>query len=148
MMARKNKKWGIINLTQKPEKAIFIFDEVKYINDSLALVKKQENWSMMRVHTTKTIADQITDWQSVENNERIIFKSKGLYGLISSTTGILVPATYSEILWLSDDQKTLFIGITPKTEKEIQLDYFDRYGRTLQKFSTSTDLLDQVLCDN
>ena len=148
MMARKNKKWGILNLKQKPEKTAFVFDEVKYVNDSLALVKKQENWSMIKVYTGEIIADQISDWQPVEDGDRIIFKSKGLYGLISPTSGIVVKPKYSEIIWLSEDHKSLFIGLGSSTGKEMPIEYFNRYGLVLQKFSTSEELLDLVLCDH
>ena len=148
MIARKNKKWGIINLKDKPEKATFIFDEVKYVNDSLALVRKIKSWSILNVYSGTAIADQITDWQPVENGERVLYKSGNFYGLISTATGILIKPRFREIVWLTDDTQSLFMGITSLSDNQVEIEYFNRNGITLQKFETTEQILEVILCDN
>ena len=148
ILARKNKKWGIVDLKQKPEKTSFLFDEVKYVNDSLALVRKNQVWSMLKIYTGETIAEGIADWNPVENGERIIFKSGGLYGMISPSIGIIIKPRFTEIIWMSDDKRSLFIGLGPATNNMIPVEYFNRHGLILQKFITAETMLDLILCDN
>ena len=148
MIARKNKKWGILDLRQKVDKTSFIYEEVKYVNDSLALVRKTKSWSIINIYSGETIADQITDWQSVEGGERILYKTGSHYGLISPTTGILVQPKFREIIWLSDDHQNLYLGIEKLNDNTVSLEYFNRNGLTLQKFETSEEMLDLILCDN
>lgn len=148
ILARKNKKWGIVNLKQKPEKTSFLFDEVKYVNDSLALIKKNQTWSMLKIYTGEIIAEDIADWSSVENGERIIFKTGGLYGMISPSLGIIIKPRFTEIIWLSDDHKSLFIGLGRAQGNLIPIEYFNRHGITIQKFNSHDTLLDLILCDN
>jgi len=148
ILARKNKKWGIVDLKQKPEKTSFLFDEVKYVNDSLALVKKNQAWAMLKIYTSEIIAENITDWNPVENGERIIFKSGGLYGMISPSLGIIIKPRFTEIIRMSDDHISLFIGLGLAANGIIPVEYFNRHGLVLQKFNTSETLLDLILCDN
>lgn len=148
MIARKNKKWGIINLKDKPEKASFIYDEVKYVNDSLALVRKIKSWSMMNVYSGITIADQITDWQPVENGERVLYKSGNFYGMISTATGVLVQPRFREIVWLTDENQSLFMGIRSLESDQVSIEYFNHNGIILQKFETTEERLELILCDN
>ena len=148
ILARKNKKWGIVDLKQKPEKTSFLFDEVKYVNDSLALVGKKQGWAMLKIYTGEIIAENITDWNPVENGERIIFKSGGLYGMISPSLGIIIKPKFTEIIRMSDDHVSLFVGLGPAADDIIPVEYFNRHGLVLQKFNTSETLLDLILCDN
>lgn len=148
MVARKNKKWGILNLKDKPEKTLFIHDEVRYVNDSLALVRKVKSWSMLNVYSGITIADQITDWQPVENGERIIYKSGNFYGMISTATGILVEPRFREIVWLTDENQSLFMGISSLEDNRVRIEYFNHNGIILQKFETTEERLELILCDN
>lgn len=148
VLARKNKKWGIVDLKQKPEKTIFQYEEVKFVNDSLALVRKNQTWSMLKIYTGETIAEGITDWKPVENGERIIFKSGDFYGMISPSLGIIIKPRFTEIIWLSEDHRSLFIGLGPVTGNLVPVEYMNRHGLTLQKFHTGEDMLDFILCGN
>jgi hypothetical protein len=68
--------------------------------------------------------------------------------MISPSLGIIIKPRYTEIIWLSDDQHSLFIGLGPASGNLVPVEYFNRHGLTLQKFNTEAELLDLILCGN
>ena len=148
IMARKKQKWGVIGPLQKPELASYPFDEITPLTDTLAMARVANLWSVLDLHSGKPIAGNITNWQEVRGAERVMLKSEGKYGMLSPNTGMVIKPQYEEILWWSDDQDFLFMGIRRENETHGMIEYFNRHGTVMRRQPVSMASLDNFICED
>ena len=148
IMARKKQKWGVIGPAQKPELATFPFDEITPLSDTLAMARSSTIWNVIDLHSGKSIAGGITNWQEVSGADRIVLKSEGKYGMLSPSVGMVIPPRYDEILWWSDEQHFLFMGIRQENEQYASLEYFNRHGTPVRKQQVTRSGMDDFICED
>lgn len=148
LAVRKIQKWGFLIKNQKPESVQYKFDEIRQVNDSLAMVRTNTNWQMISVYDNKIITDGILEWQVADSDERILFRKSSGYGLLSKNLGVIIEPIYSELLWWSDDRHTLFMGIKKVNDTVSQLDYLNSHGLILRSTKVRTAILDDLICED
>ncbi|MFM8349321.1 MAG: WG repeat-containing protein, partial [Bacteroidota bacterium] len=148
IMARKKQKWGVIGPAQKPELAAFPYDEITPLSDTLAMARISTLWNVIDLHSGKSIAGSITNWQEVPGADRIVLKSDGKYGMLSPSAGMVIPPRYEEILWWSDDQHFLLMGIRQENDQYAMLEYFNRHGTPVRKQQVTKAGIDDFICED
>lgn len=157
-VARKNGKYGVIN-QQNKNLTPFDFDEIRYWNDSAALVKTGETWQIFKIFLADTTEEServlfsdIQDFEEVatgSDSEKLIkIYQEGMYGIISSTKGRLLPATYDEILVFGNETARMFMTekYIPEAELYIVI-YLDASGNMLKRQALTTEQYDKLYCD-
>ncbi len=140
---------GLIDWNAKPITPIE-FEEIQYWNDSSVLVKKNFNWSIYEFIKKKIVLGNVKNIKWVTNSiaEKImIFRQENSYGVISNTRGIVIPATFTDIINLGSESVPLYF-----TEKHVEeaaifvVIYYDKNGTQLRKQVYEADDYERIYC--
>ena len=144
--------YGFLGWDNKPLSA-FEFDEIKYWDDSVALVKKGSVWNFYDIIARKNAENNLRNISFIKNSPEekiaIIQKDNG-YGVISSVANVIIPPSFSDIINLGSGENPLYF-----TEKHIAeaalfiVIYYDRFGRMLRKeiYEDAQDY-DKIYCSD
>jgi hypothetical protein len=142
LIAFKNGFYGLIRWDNKPVTP-FEFEEIKYWNDSSALVKKNFNWILYNFIEKKVVIESVKKFKWVADTEQekiMIFQQENDYGVLSNKRGLIIDPTFSDIINLGSSSVPLYF-----TEKQVEeagiyvVIYYDKDGRQLRKQVFETD---------
>jgi len=151
MIAFKNGFYGLIGWDNKPT-TLFEFEEIRYWNDSSALVKKNFNWIIYNFVEKKIVLNKIKTFKWVLDTDRekiMIVQQENAYGVISNKRGVIIPATFTDIVNLGSATVPLYF-----TEKHVEeaaifvVIYYDRNGVQLRKQVYETDDYEKIYCSD
>jgi hypothetical protein len=151
LIAFKSGYYGIIDWNNKAVTP-FAYEEIRYWNDSTALVKHNFQWVIYNFIEKKIVADKIASFQWLRNEESeklIIFKQENNFGVLSSKRGIVLPATYSDIVNLGSGSQPLYF-----TEKHVEeasiyiVIYYDENGKLLHRQIFEAEDYERIYCSN
>ena len=149
LVAYKDGFYGFMDLDSAPISP-FQFDEVRPWSDSVALVRKDFRWMTYSVYDGKTIIDQIKSYRLIKDapDGKIAIIQKGNdYGVLSSTRGMIIPPTFSDLLNLGTAEKPFYF-----TEKHVEeagifvVIYYDEQGRLVRRQIYEADEYDDIYC--
>jgi hypothetical protein len=149
IVAFKDGVYGFIGWDNKPISA-FEFDEIRYWNDSAALVKKDYQWMIYEVKSSRVLTDQIRDFKLIrdEGSEKLaIIHQENSYGVISSTKGVIIPPTFSDIVNVGSKEKPFYF-----TEKHVEeasifvVIYYSAEGKLLRRDVYEQDDYERIYC--
>ncbi len=149
VVASKNNLFGLMGWDSKPV-INFEFEEIQYWNDSTALVKKNFQWQLYNFIDQRVVIGGIKGFKWVENTpaEKIIIaQCENKYGVISSVRGMVVPATFSDVVNVGSPQVPLYF-----TEKHVEeasifvVIYYDKNGAQLRKYVYEADDYEKIYC--
>ena len=149
LVAYKDGFFGFITRDSNPISA-FEFDEVQPWSDSSAIVKKGFRWMIYNIYENKITSSSIKDYQIIKDSkeERIaIVHQENEYGVISNTRGIIIPATFSDIINLGTPEKPLYF-----TEKHVEeadifvVIYYDEKGVQIRREIYEAEDYDRIYC--
>lgn len=149
LIAFKGGKVGIIDWNNKPVTG-FDYEEIQYWNDSTAIVKHNQNWVIYNFLDKKVVADKIRDFKWLRNDasEKIIrIHQENQYGVISNKKGVVLAATYSDILNVGSPTRPMYF-----TEKHVEeasiyvVIYYDENGKFLRRQIVEADDYDRIYC--
>lgn len=149
LTAFKDGYYGLIGWDNKPVTP-FEFDEIQFWNDSVALVRTNVYWSLFDIRTKKKVLDKIKRFKTIRNDtvEKIlIVQVENDYGVISNTHGVIIPATFSDIVNLGAAGKPFYF-----TEKHVEeaslfvVIYYDHQGKFLRRQVFEDDDYDKIYC--
>jgi hypothetical protein len=149
LIAFKGGKVGLIDWSNKPVTG-FDYDEIQFWNDSTAIVKQNQSWVIYNFIEKKTVADKIRDFKWLRNDisEKIIrIHQENQYGIISNRKGVVLAATYSDIINLGSPSRPLYF-----TEKHVEeasiyvVIYYDEDGKFLRRQVFEADDYDEIYC--
>ena len=145
----KNGSYGLVGWDNKPVIPIE-FEEIRYWNDSTALVKKNFNWSLYNFVEKKVEVDKIRNfkWVIDSNDEKIIIaQQENNYGVISNRKGIIIPSTFTDVVNLGSPATPLYF-----TEKHVEeasiyvVIYYDKNGKQLKRQVFEIDDYEKIYC--
>jgi hypothetical protein len=151
IVAQKNGLSGIFGLYNKPVSR-FEFEEIKYWNDTAALVRRESKWSLISLRQNTVIVDQIRDFKFIRdtpNDQLAIVHAGEAYGILHSRKGTVIPLTFTDIVNLGSAEWPLYF-----TEKHIEeasmyvVIYYDREGKFLRKEAYSSEDYERIYCPN
>lgn len=149
LIVYKDGYYGFVDREAKPLSA-FEFDEVKPWSDSSAFVRKNYRWLIYDIYTRKVTQSQIKDYQLIKDDpkEKIaIIHKENEYGVISSSKGIIIPPTFSDVLNLGTAEKPIYF--TEKNVEEADLFvviYYDENGQLIRRHIYEADEYDRIYC--
>jgi hypothetical protein len=136
LVAIKNGRHGFIDWENKPHSK-FEFDEVKYWNDSVAVVRKNKLWEMIDLlsgNTTLSGIREITAIRETASEKLFIMNQNNLFGVVSSVRGRIIPFSFSDLVNVGSVEEPLYF-----TEKHVSeasvfvVIYYDKNGKMLRR---------------
>lgn len=149
LIAFRSNLCALIGWDNKPLTA-FEFEEINYWNDSTALVKRNFQWLLYNFVEKRIVADKIRAFKWVLNSpgeKTIIIQQENKYGVISSTRGVIIPATFSDIVNVGSVAQPVYF-----TEKHIEeaaifvVIYYDKDGIQLRKHVYEASDYEKIYC--
>lgn len=149
LVVHKNGFYGFMNMDSSPISP-FQFDEVRPWNDSSAFVRKDYRWMIYSVYDGKIANDQIKDYRFIKytKEEKIaIIHKENEYGVLSSTRGVIIPPTFSDLLNLGTAEKPFYF-----TEKHVEeagifvVIYYDENGLMVRRHIYESEEYDSIYC--
>lgn len=128
----------------------FEFEEINFWNDSIALVKKNFNWMLYDFIGHRVVADKIKSFKWVTDTPKekiMIVQQENKYGVLSNTRGMIVPATFSDIVNVGSATQPLYF-----TEKHVEeasifvVIYYDKNGIQLRKYVYEGSDYEKIYC--
>jgi outer membrane protein assembly factor BamD (BamD/ComL family) len=142
--------YGIINENEEPVTG-FEFDEIRYWNDTSAWVKKNHSWSVYSIKGKTTKLGRIRDFEYLLDTEQekiVRIQQDNHFGVISNRRGVIIPATFSDVINVGSAEKPFYF--TDKRVQEAEIDvviYYDHTGRLIRKLVYESDEYDKIYCD-
>lgn len=149
MIAFKNGFYSLIGWDNKPV-VPFEFEEIRYWSDSSALVKKNFNWIIYNFVEKKIILDKIKTFKWVLDTDQekiMILQQENSYGVMSNKRGVIIPATFTDIVNLGSATVPLYF-----TEKHVEeasifvVIYYDKNGKQLRRQVYEAEDYERVYC--
>lgn len=149
LIAVKNNLCALIGWDNKPLTP-FEFEEINYWNDSTALVKKNFQWVLYNFIDKRIVADKIKSFKRVLDSPKekiMIIQQENKYGVISNSRGVIIPATFSDIVNVGSSAQPLYF-----TEKHVEeaaifvVIYYDKDGAQLRKYVYEGSDYEQIYC--
>ncbi|MBX2946142.1 MAG: WG repeat-containing protein [Cyclobacteriaceae bacterium] len=151
LIAHKGGLAGLIDWTNKPVTP-FEYEEIRYWNDSSALVKRNFQWMIYNFIDKRVVIGKIKSFRwlrdTPEEKLLIIFQENN-YGVISNKNGTVLPATYSDIVNLGSVSKPLYF-----TEKHVEeasiyvVIYYDHTGKLIRRQVFEVDDYERIYCSH
>ncbi len=152
LVIHKDGFYGFLGWENKPL-SHFEFDEIKYWDDSVALVKKGPLWNFYNIASQKIIEGNLHHVSMIKNSpdEKVaIIQKDNVYGVISNERNVIIPASFSDIINLGSEELPLYF-----TEKHIAeaslfiVIYYDHSGQMLRKeiYEDEADY-DKIYCSD
>jgi hypothetical protein len=145
----KNNVCALIGWDNKPITP-FEFEEISYWNDSSALVKKSFRWMIYNFIEKKIVMDNIKAYKWVRDSPQekiMIIQQENKYGVVSNTRGMVIPATFSDIVNVGSAIQPLYF-----TEKHVEeasifvVIYYDKNGVQLRKYVYEGNDYEKIYC--
>jgi hypothetical protein len=149
LIAFKNNVCALVGWDNKPVTP-FEFEEIKYWDDSSALVKKNFQWMIYNFIENEVVMDKIKAYKWVNDSpeEKImILQQENKYGVLSSTRGMVIPTTFSDIVNVGSATQPLYF-----TEKHVEeasifvVIYYNNIGVQLRKYVYEGSDYEKIYC--
>jgi outer membrane protein assembly factor BamD (BamD/ComL family) len=149
VVAYRNDLYGFIGWDNKAISK-FEFKEIRYWNDTTALVKK-DTWMLYEIKTRSVVMDRIKDFKMIrdEPTEKLaIIYQDANHGVLHNHNGIIIPISYSDIINVGSRAEPLYF-----TEKHIEeasvfvVIYYDAQGQFLRKEIYDPEDYDRIYCN-
>ncbi len=143
--------YGLINFDSKAVTE-FKFSEVHAWSDSVIWVKKDFQWTLINYVSQQVILDKIKDFLWIKNSEAekiARIHRENYYGIISNRKGIMIPATFSQVINLGTSDQPFYF-----TDKEVEeagifvVVYFDGQGNLIRKQAYELEEYERILCED
>jgi hypothetical protein len=149
LVAFRNNLCALIGWDNKPITP-FEYEEIIPWNDSSALVKKNFQWLIYNFIEKRVVADKIKSYKLVHDSSQekiMIIQQENKYGVLSSTRGMIIPPTFSDIVNVGSSVAPLYF-----TEKHVEeasifvVIYYDKNGVQLKKYVYEGDDYEKIYC--
>lgn len=142
--------YGLINTKEEPVTE-FEFDEIRFWNDSSAWVKKGYSWSIYSITDKAMKLSRVRSFQVLSDakGEMVVrIQQENNFGIASNRHGVIIPATFSEIINVGSPEKPMYF--TDKRVEEAEIDvviYYDHNGKLIRKQVYESDEYEKIYCD-
>lgn len=150
--AKKNAKYGIIDAGNS-QVISFAYDEIDQWNDSLYLVKEGDYFKIIDSEE-KVLSEPMEKmkmvWENPEEQHKIYrFVREGKYGLVSTQSGELLDAEFTDIFNIGSADTPLFFADQHLDKAGFHVvSYIDQLGKLIHSRAYTASAFEQMLCDN
>ncbi|MDH5367104.1 MAG: WG repeat-containing protein [Cyclobacteriaceae bacterium] len=149
-IAYKDDYYGLIN---KMNESVtnFEFEEIRYWNDTSALVKQNFQWKIYDWNRKKVIIQNIKGFEDLSNkNDEIISKMliEDNYGIYSNKRGTIIPVSYSDILDIGTNDQSIYLAERNIEGADFYVTiYYNSMGEIIHKHAYEAKDYQKILCD-
>ena len=151
-ISKKESGVGIIN-TRGSNQTDFEYEEIRFLNDTLILVREDGFWSLINIYSGKTLLSDIIQLEEKSEYgtfQQIKFRQVGGYGLLDSRYGMFLPGEYNEIVALKGRNKSVYFfaeRYLADSDFYIVL-YTNEQGGKIRSIAYRETEYDNILCEN
>lgn len=143
--------YGLIGWDTKPVTE-FEFQEIIPWSESVIWVKRNFQWTLLNFITKEIILDRIRDFtwirKSPEENIALVHR-ENYYGVISNRKGLVIPATFHDIINLGTPELPFYFTEKGVEEAEIYVViYYDQYGKLVRRQAYEEEEYDRIYCNS
>ncbi len=151
LTAYKKGLYGFIGWKNEPLSKIE-FEEIRFWNDSSALVRKNNAWMVYEISTGKILLDRVQNYRLIrdtQNEKLAIVQQDHKYGVIHNVLGTIIPLSFSDIINVGSGTEPLYF-----TEKHVEeaslfvVIYYDSKGKMLRREIYEQDDYENIYCSN
>jgi hypothetical protein len=151
LTAYKKGLYGFIGWKNEPVSKIE-FEEIRFWNDSAALVRKNKEWIIYEISTGKILMDKMQDYRLIRDTQKeklAIVVQDHKYGVIHNVLGTVIPMSFSDIINVGSSAEPLYF-----TEKHVEeasifvVIYYDSKGKMLRREIYEQDDYEKIYCSN
>lgn len=149
LIAFQNGRHGLIDWTGQPISE-FEYDEIQPWVNGKIWVRKDYEWSLIDFQQSKKILTRIKNFQVFKNTptEKLaIVKQENLFGVVSSTHGIIIPPSFTFLMNLGNTDEPFYF--TSKDVEEagiVVVIYYDKMGKLLRKQVYEDEEYGRIVC--
>lgn len=141
---------GFIDSGNKPLSE-FVYSEIRPWSDSVALVKRNDLWSLYHVYKKQELFGGIASFKIIRDepeDKLFIIKKENQLGVISNTRGQVLPVNFSDIVNVGSDEIPVYF-----TEKHVEeasifvVIYYDSAGTMLRKEVYEQEDYERIYCN-
>ncbi len=147
--AYKEGLYAFVGWDDKPLSA-FEFEEIRYWNDTTALVKRNFQWQFYHMKGKKILLEKIKNYKLIRDTpeEKIaIVTVENSFGVVSNVRGEIIPAKFSDIVNLGSPEDPLYF-----TEKHVEeasifvVIYYDKDGKLVRRQVCEIEDYERLYC--
>lgn len=134
LVATEGQYKGFIN-TKNEVLTAFEFDEVQYFNDSIALVRIEDEWLLENIKNEEILYEFIEDFEIIDvgdEDKTLFINTETGQGIFSETLGEVVEPTFTYIRILGTQRDPIYFAVKLVDEADIYVViYYDKKGNKL-----------------
>jgi hypothetical protein len=145
-------KTGGYGLIDKNGNAIteFVYDEIKYWNDTSMLGMKDGLWNIADIQTEALLVGEIRDFDFLSEQEEmiILFRREEQFGIVSNKEGLIIDPTFNDILNIGSEEEAVYFTEKYISEAEFYIViYYNSKGEILRKQVFTDEEYDKIYCN-
>jgi hypothetical protein len=150
LIAVKEGKQGLINTANEPVSE-FAFDEIRYWQYGVALVKQEGRWHLYQIGDRKFLFKPIEEFSYVrQDKEEIILKvyADKKYGILSNEKGVVVDFEYDDLRNVGSEKIPFYLAENFVDDADVYLVfYLDRNGKRVHRQLFDEKRYARIICD-
>jgi WG containing repeat len=150
LAANEGQLYGLIGWDGKPLTA-FEFDEIQPWIGDIVWARKNSMWQLYDFRTHKIVIDKVKEYklsQSIKDEQLVFIQRENLFGVISSTKGIIIPPTFSSVVNIGTEEYPLYFTHKEVEEAGVHVAiYYDKDGKFLRKQVYEEDDFERIFCE-
>lgn len=150
LTAYKDGRYGFISWDNKPA-GKFEFQEIRYWNDTTALVRKDLQWMIYEIKTGNVLQDKIKNFKLIRDDDEklAIVQVEHSYGVIHNKKGMIIPLSYTDIVNVGSPYEPLYFAEKHVEEASVfVVIYYTAAGKMVRKEVYDQDDYDRIYCPN
>ena len=146
----KGSSFGLVDLNNKDVTG-YKFDQILDWNDSIALVKQDDEWKLYDIKNNAYVFDGISEYKLLrdDDEEKILLITKeSKIGVLSNKYGEVVGATFNDIINIGSVDNPVYFAEKYILEADFYVViYYDSKGKILRKqIFTEAEEYDKIYC--
>jgi hypothetical protein len=150
LIAVKGGKQGLINVANEPVSE-FAFDEIRYWQYGVALVKQESRWHLYQIGDRKFLFKPIEEFSYVrQDKEEIILKvyADKKYGILSNEKGVVVDFEYDDLRNVGSEKIPFYLAENFVDDADVYLVfYLDRNGKRVHRQLFDEKRYARIICE-
>ena len=139
-------------MTVGQEISEFKFGQISYWNDSVALIKIDDDWSFYEIKDEEIVLEGIQRVDYIQDNEQekiaYVMTNKG-FGVFSNVRGEILSPSFNNIINLGTAEKPIYFAEKHVSEADFYVVvYANAQGETIRSQAFRADEYDKILCEN
>lgn len=149
-IGNKGSSFGLVNL-ENQDVTGYKFDEILDWNDSIALVKEEEEWKLYDIKNDNYTFEGISEYEVLRDDEEekiLLITKESKSGILSNIHGEVVGATFNDIINIGSVEHPVYFAEKYILEADFYVViYYDEKGKILRKqIFTEAEEYEKIYC--